>query len=125
MTPLSKEAVARALASSTSAPAPADSIPEDAIQRKAAPEESPDPPSRPGVETRSLSSPGGTVIAQCTGTVAFLVSWSPGQGYGVEEQVRGPAASTLIQFDGEDQAVTVTVACPGGEPVAAVVVTDD
>lgn len=130
MAPLSGDAVARALASSTAHPdrAASTAAPTDPISAAPAPIDSPETPPSPFADpgvTRSLSSPGGTAIARCTGNTAFLVSWSPAQGYGVEDYVRGPAASTLIQFDGEDEAVTLTVACPAGEPVVAVVVTDD
>jgi len=60
------------------------------------------PPRPPGATTSSvqrlLSSPGGTVTARCTGTSAYLVSWSPAQGYRVNHVQRGPATVVSVTF---------------------------
>jgi hypothetical protein len=38
------------------------------------------------------------VVARCTGTTAYLVSWSPAQGYRVAHVERGPAAEVEVVF---------------------------
>lgn len=138
-TPLSQDAVARALASATAnstpnrdtrTPSGSTSNPPDS------PSPTPAPTSRPTTEsstpgtTRSLSSPGGTVIAQCQGEQVYLVSWSPAQGWQVDEYVRGPARSTMVQFELDDDSendrdVTVSITCRSGQPVSSNVEADD
>ena len=39
-----------------------------------------------------LSSSGGTVVAQCASAGAFLLSWSPQQGFTASSVARGPAS---------------------------------
>jgi len=118
MTPLSSDAVAKALASAgPGAPTPTSGP-------------SPGTPSATTGPSRSLSSPGGTVIARCEGDLAYLMSWSPAQGWSVDEQHRGPASSTMIQFEGDtdrndDLEVTLTVTCRSGSPVSAVATAKD
>lgn len=83
------------------------------------------PPSTPprtstGTEqvTRALGTPGGSIIARCTGTTAYLVSWSPRQGFDTDDQIRGPAPTTYLKFDGDDLDVYTTISCRNGTPVA-------
>lgn len=118
MTPLSGDAVTKALATAAPAAPPPTSTP------------SPDTSTVPTGPSQSLSSPGGTVIARCEGDLAYLVSWSPAQGWSVDEHQRGPATSTMIQFEGDtdsndDLEVTLTVTCRSGSPVSAVATAKD
>src|SRR5258708_2269031 len=48
-------------------------------------------PSDVAKNQRSLSSVGGTVVANCRTGGAYLVYWSPAPGYHVDDVVRGPA----------------------------------
>lgn len=117
-TPLSNDAVAEALASATAAGG------------SPVPPTTPDPQPTDIGKARSLGSPGGTLIARCDGANAYLLSWSPAQGWEVEDHLRGPARSTMVTFEGDndsndDRQVTVTVTCRSGQPVAASVPTDD
>jgi len=69
-----------------------------------------------------LMSRGGTVLAECRLTGAYLVSWSPVQGYEATDVVRGPASTARVVFDSDANSVTVKVSCPagaGGTPVAS------
>jgi hypothetical protein len=69
-----------------------------------------------------LTSPGGTVLAQCRQAGAYLVSWSPVQGYEASSVARGPAAQARVVFESGAETVTITVTCPDGTagvPVAA------
>lgn len=121
-TSLSHDAVASALAASPkTTKRPIDVPPPTPTQT--------DPQSTPA-HTRTISSSGGTIIARCTGATAYLVAWTPAQGFSVDKHARGPAESVLVQFDGndnefEDQEITITATCPAGEPVAAVIRLDD
>jgi hypothetical protein len=75
--------------------------------------------SRSGTD-KLLWSAGGSVIARCTGSQVYLVSWSPEPGYRVRDVVRGPAAQASVRFDGDDERVSVSVRCVSGTPVATV-----
>jgi hypothetical protein len=69
-----------------------------------------------------LTSPGGTVLAECRSAGAYLVSWSPTQGYEATGVTRGPAVSARVIFESDANSVTMTVSCPnaaGGAPVAS------
>jgi hypothetical protein len=61
-----------------------------------------------------LASPGGTVVARCTGDVAYLKSWSPEQGFLVDTAIRGPAASTRVGFESAHRTVTMQISCVAG-----------
>lgn len=65
-----------------------------------------------------LTSPGGTALAECGSAGAYLVSWSPTQGYETGDVTRGPAATTRVTFESDANSVTMTVTCPAGTPVA-------
>jgi len=69
-----------------------------------------------------LTSAGGTVLAECQVAGAYLVSWSPTQGYEASDVTRGPAATARVVFESAAKSVTMTVTCPGGpggRPVAS------
>lgn len=66
-----------------------------------------------------IRSPGGTVIASCAGDEVTLRSWSPAQGYSVDDVEPGPSDEVTVEFEpqeGDD--VELTIACTGGQPVA-------
>ena len=65
-----------------------------------------------------LTSAGGTIVASCAGAQAYLVSWSPQQGFGSGDVVRGPATSAQVTFTGGQLAVTMIVSCGTGVPTA-------
>ena len=48
-----------------------------------------------------LTSQGGTVLAECRSAGAYLVSWSPTQGYEATGVIRGPAATTRAIFESD------------------------
>ncbi len=117
-TPLTSDAVAQALASATP------------TTTADAPSSRPSPSSRPTPAAHSLRTPGGTLIARCTGQQVYLVSWTPAQGWQVDEHDRGPAPNARVQFEHEgdpdtDREVTTTVTCRSGRPVANTVEIDD
>ncbi len=126
---LTVAAVNRALASDASdtpgsAPEPsAEPSPEPSTRASAS--LAPDPsPSRIPSQAASassgtlLSSSGGNVVADCASAGAYLLSWSPQQGYAASSVVRGPAAAAKVVFESGQTAVTMVVTCPGGVPTA-------
>ncbi len=76
------------------------------------------PPSPGAPGGTVLTSPGGTLVASCAGARAYLVSWSPQQGFGSTGVVRGPATSTRVTFTGGQLTVTMVVSCDAGAPTA-------
>jgi hypothetical protein len=63
-----------------------------------------------------LSSSGGSVLAGCAGPDAYLISWSPQQGYAADYVVRGPAAKARVVFLAGSGGVNLTVTCTGSVP---------
>jgi hypothetical protein len=63
-----------------------------------------------------LTSPGGTVLAECTSIGSYLVSWSPTQGYEAGNVLRGPAVTAQVTFDSGATSVTMLVSCSTGTP---------
>ena len=70
-----------------------------------------------------LSSSGGTVVAQCATAGAFLLSWSPQQGFTASSVARGPATTARVVFAATASTVTMVVNCASGVPAAATTVT--
>jgi hypothetical protein len=67
---------------------------------------------------RVLRSAGGFVVARCVDDRAYLVSWTPEQGYEAHDVRRGPAGSASVEFEGRRQQVRLVVTCDGGVPQA-------
>jgi hypothetical protein len=65
-----------------------------------------------------LTSQGGTVVAECQPAGAYLVSWTPAQGYETDKVVRGPAATAQVTFEGSANSVSMMVSCSSGVPAA-------
>jgi hypothetical protein len=70
-----------------------------------------------------LASSGGTVVAQCAPAGAYLVSWSPQQGFQASSVARGPATTARVVFAATASRVTMVVSCASGTPTAATTVT--
>lgn len=66
-----------------------------------------------------LTSPGGTVVAECRPAGAYLVSWSPATGYEAGAVSRGPAVTARVTFNSDADSVTMRVSCPAGAPSAS------
>jgi hypothetical protein len=99
--------------------------PPSQVARHTAPPRSPTashsaPPTSAGIASGTvLTSQGGTLVASCVGARAYLVSWSPQQGFGSSDVVRGPAVNAQVVFVGGQLTVTMIVACHVGVPAAA------
>jgi eukaryotic-like serine/threonine-protein kinase len=87
------------------------------------------PSPSPTPHSRLLTSTGGSVVAQCSGSgyrTVYLVSWSPAQGYQVNGTVRrGPGQEAEIEFESDRQSVTMHVYCRNGYPVSGGEAGDD
>ena len=68
---------------------------------------------------RVLSTPGGTVVAQCDGGNVLLISWTPAQGYRVREVDQGPDDKAELTFAGSGSKIEAEVRCLAGEPVSS------
>jgi hypothetical protein len=73
-----------------------------------------------------LTSAGGEVVASCQPAGAYLISWSPLQGYEVDGVIRGPAATARVTFSPVVVSPTapdvmMLVSCSAGVPWARVV----
>ena len=67
-----------------------------------------------------LTSQGGTLVASCVGAHAYLVSWSPQQGFGSTDVIRGPATNAQVTFISGQLTVTMVVSCNAAVPAATV-----
>jgi hypothetical protein len=65
-----------------------------------------------------LESGDGSVMASCQSGAAYLLYWSPDQGFQAEDVTRGPAAITSVTFRGPAGSVVMRVSCSAGTPVA-------
>jgi hypothetical protein len=70
--------------------------------------------------TQSLNSEGGNVLARCEQNLAYLVSWTPMQGYSANNARRGPAIGASVEFESGDRKITMIVNCRAGRPTATV-----
>ncbi|MFC4535647.1 hypothetical protein [Sphaerisporangium dianthi] len=103
VSPVSRADVARALATATAAPRPAAT-----------------PGGTPAARGRAFTADGGSIVAACDGGRAVLLSWSPAQGYAVDDVNAGPAAAASLEFESDTRTVKVSVACQGDVPKTTV-----
>jgi serine/threonine-protein kinase len=75
----------------------------------------------PPTSTRTLSSKGGDVVAECQSGRAELTSWAPAEEYKVTRVSAGPAQAPVIVFQKKAARIIMTVTCVGGVPSAEVV----
>ena len=71
-----------------------------------------------GTDGTAFTSKGGEVVASCQQAGAYLISWSPLQGYEVDSVTRGPAATAQVTFETYATRVTMVVSCSAGVPSA-------
>ncbi len=65
-----------------------------------------------------MQSPDGSVMAACQAGDAYLLYWSPDDGFQADEVYRGPAAIASVTFRGPGGGVVMHVSCSSGSPVA-------
>ncbi|MFV2087030.1 septum formation initiator [Micromonospora sp. LOL_021] len=115
---LSQAEIARELAAAESAE------PEAGRSPSGAPPTGPAVPTATGAATtggpdavrRAAATPGGTVVAECAGGRARLVSWAPAQGYTATDVDRGPDDDVEVSFVGPAGEYEVDAVCVGDQP---------
>ena len=80
----------------------------------ATPSPSPSPFGPSPESERTLTSEGGTVVARCIDGNAYLVLWSPAQGFRAGDVRRGPAAIARVKFETGGREIKMQVFCDGG-----------
>ena len=75
-------------------------------------------PGRPRA-TRLITSPGGSVVASCSGDQVTLRSWSPAQGYEVDDVAPGPDDDAKVKFESGGAESEIEVRCSPTGPVYA------
>ncbi|GGM21772.1 hypothetical protein GCM10011608_03040 [Micromonospora sonchi] len=111
----SEQEVARAL--TEPAPATPTARTDTPAQTPQSPTAQPASPSAEAGNRRSFTTPGGSAVAECRPSGAWLATWSPRQGYRVDEVDRGPDDDVEVTFVGPSGEYELSVRCVGGVPV--------
>ncbi|MFG1826313.1 hypothetical protein ACGFIJ_27850 [Microbispora bryophytorum] len=109
--PMTAEEIRLALARDTQvppSPAPADAAPVDVSGGQT-----------PGAATgrRLVSTGAGSLIARCEGGLVRLQSWTPAQGFEVDDVDPGPDDRARVKFESDESGLEIEVRCAGGVPV--------
>ena len=72
---------------------------------------------QPAAEPSVITSAGGTVVARCSGAgLVEVLSWSPAQGFRVDNAEHGPAREIEVEFESDDDDIDVKIRCIDGVP---------
>lgn len=107
---------------------PADPPPPAGTDPPAEPADPPpaDPPADPPAgEQLVTNTAGGTVVSECNDGLVTLLSYSPAQGFAVDQADAGPTDHASVRFEGGEARVDVDVRCEGNTPVAEVETDND
>jgi pyruvate/2-oxoglutarate dehydrogenase complex dihydrolipoamide acyltransferase (E2) component len=124
-----RDALARAEASprpTRPSPGPSSSpaVPEPTptASAEASPRPTPEatPAPTPTAVSRVITTRGGSVVARCQGGLVTLRSWSPAQGYEVDDVDPGPDESAKVTFESDRGEVEIEVRCSASGPVHTV-----
>ncbi|MEV6490859.1 protein kinase [Actinoplanes sp. NPDC051633] len=110
--------------SSSAAGTPSSLVPGEGVTvapsaRSDSPAASSEPPatSAPaGVNTKTLTSKGGSVVAECAKGNVTLLSWDPQQPYEVQRADPGPGVTASVIFKAKSSRIRMTVTCVAGVP---------
>lgn len=70
-----------------------------------------------GKDVRVAQSVGGTVLFRCTDSALTVASWTPAQGYSVNEPpASGPTDRARVRFESSTKRVDVDIRCVGDVP---------
>jgi hypothetical protein len=112
-------AVNRALANASNEPTAAAATPSAAASsHRATAAASPSVAPGPAAGGTLLTSLGGSVVAECGSSGAYLISWSPQQGYQADDVIRGPAPVARVTFMTGPSGVSMSVSCNASTPSA-------
>lgn len=81
--------------------------------------------SGPGEGPQVVQTEGGSVTVRCRESRAELVSWTPRQGFGTDDEVRGPGDAVYLEFSSADVKVHITIGCSGNTLTPLVATGDD
>ncbi|WP_169946012.1 septum formation initiator [Microbispora sp. H11081] len=114
--PMTAEEIRVALARDTPA---APSAGPGAVPERSPGQATPDatPDATPVTGRKLITTAAGSVIARCDGGLARLQSWTPGQGYEVDDVDPGPDDDAMVRFESDETKVEIEVRCAGGVPV--------
>ncbi|GLW23178.1 hypothetical protein [Microbispora triticiradicis] len=70
----------------------------------------------PAAARKLISTGAGSVIARCDGGLARLQSWTPAQGFRVDDVDPGPDHRARVRFQSDEGRLEIEVRCPGGVP---------
>jgi len=117
--PMTPHEVAVALAAPAAAPDPSPSPPRPSPP---APRPAPTVTVTEKITTAvtNLASEAGDIVARCDHGSAYLVSWTPRQGYSVGDSHRAPPGEVFVEFRSYARQITMTVTCYGTRPNAIV-----
>ncbi|MDT4988270.1 MAG: hypothetical protein QOI74_2364 [Micromonosporaceae bacterium] len=123
--PLTPDAVSRAVSAAPATPSAgaAAGVPSTAAS---SPEDPPSttPPATDSAASRPtdrlFTTSGGTAIVRCTGSRAYLVSWSPSPGYRFDNVERGPGDRVRVRFRSDENKFDLRATCVGGVPQSRV-----
>jgi eukaryotic-like serine/threonine-protein kinase len=70
----------------------------------------------PAGEPQTFASAAGAVVAGCDQDRAYLVSWTPMEGFKPKNLVSGPASTASVELRKRNVRIVMTVTCRSGEP---------
>ncbi|MEU1879867.1 hypothetical protein ABZ470_21355 [Streptosporangium sp. NPDC020072] len=76
----------------------------------------PSPSEGAGGVSRAFTTPGGSVVGTCVTGQASLLAWSPAQGYATDDVSEGPGPYASLEFESENDKITVRITCVRGAP---------
>ncbi|MEU7942570.1 hypothetical protein [Microbispora bryophytorum] len=119
--PMTAEEIRLALARDTPvppSPAPADAAPVDVSGGQT-------PGAVPATGRRLISTGAGSLIARCDRGLVRLQSWTPAQGFEVDDVDPGPDDRARVKFESDESGLEIEVRCAGGMPVPRISRHDD
>lgn len=127
--PLDSAEIDRALTAQSTPTAPdpgtADPSPTGPADPSPTPAPAPDAgTTTPAAEPTVITTEGGTAVARCVEGLVELLSWSPAQGYRVDNADRGPDQTVEVEFESSDHEVEVEIHCEDGVPERSAEVDD-
>lgn len=71
-------------------------------------------------KSKVITTRGGSVVARCVGREVTLRSWSPAQGYEIDDVDAGPDDDAKVKFERDDDEVEIEIRCAASGPVYTV-----
>jgi hypothetical protein len=113
--PMTAEEIRLALARDTPGPPSSASTPAGAAPVDPSGGETPS--AAPATGRRLVSTAAGSLIARCDGGLVRLQSWTPAQGFEVDDVDPGPDDRARVKFESDEDRLEIEVRCAGGVPV--------